>query len=632
MKAEARAAAAWERSRADAFEEYRRLLFDAGPADPAAAEEALRLLSAPRDAEGRARRGRVLAILGRGEEARRELTAASAAPDSARWLGALLLASGDAAAALRAFDRAPSGDAWASALAAAAGVAAGRDAAAALARCAKIEGEPGRFAALVEDLAATRAGRPSNGALDREVARGDAWALVVRSTLSAARGDTAARLRDLDEALRREPAAWLRDFRSRAFEELGDMHRALAEADAASELEPSVDRLLRRAEIQVCRRYYHLAAPLFEEAARRDPRRLEAWLGAASVALTRGDARKAAELAARAAKKRPDSEWARFESLRYEAYARGGRATAARLRALARSAPDRAFDARMAAGVGALRDGKPAAAAREFAAAADRAPSPHDRRKAGFHRALALGLVLPARKPRRAGRREKRLLIAGLGGAPPYTATLGALRFVAACDRAFNNLSEPEIAALIAALAEESEPTMFDARGADRRWTRTIFRRVRPGRTVGFITRGHPLVCGGLAAQLMVECGRVGASWDILPAVSSMDALAVRAAPGKELWSQQVFDWSAAYDDGFRLETRSPAVMYFNAAVQTVTAEQFALFCAKLEAVYSPDHEALFYGRTFAAAPEKVRLSEVRSWYGRIDPSYTLVLPPKREP
>lgn len=630
-----KAAAAWARARADGFDEYKRLVFDLGPAAPAALPDSARALSAAaaRDPRAwRAKYGRVLAALGRLEAARAALAVAKDDPDAPRWLGALLLADGDAAGAESVLTRAAPDDAWARALLGAARLSLGRPAAPDLDAARRAGGEPGRFAELVEALAAAGAGdpAPARAVLEREIARapGSAWALIVRSRLSAQSGDVAARLRDLDAALKRDPGARVRDERGRAFEEVGDMHRALAEADAAVAASPDAERYLRRAHIQVCRRYYHMAGPDFAVATRLDPSRVEAWLGAASVALTRGDAGAAAALAARGARARPDDAWARLEALRYAVYAGKGRAVERGLAAVEKSRPDLAFDARLIGGLSSLKRRAYAQAARRFAAAAKAAPGPGAAKKAAFYRVIALGLLTRS-ETRRARRGERRLLICGLGGSVPYTATLGALRAAAACDFAYNNLSEPEVAALISSLVAECEPTMFDARGADRRWTRTIFRNVHPGRTVGFITRGHPQVCGGLAGSLMAECERTGATWSLLPAVSSMDTLALRAAPGAELWGQQVMDWSSAFDANFRLDSRLPAVVYFSAAAHGVTADEFARFCGALEKVYGADFRVLFYGRSFALPPESVPLSDVRGWYGKIDPSFTLVLPPK---
>lgn len=518
-----------------------------------------------------------------------------------------------------------------SALGAEAGPAAERAAAALDAAAAAARGAGGEEGLAAETLASLAGGDPAEAESALVAAARAypqrAWPLVLAGRTLLSRGEYARAAAELTEAARREPRAWVFDELGRAHEKAGDMERALFDADAALADAPTTARYLRRAHVQVCRRHYHMALPDFLAAAKREPDRLEAWLGAASVELTRGRVARAREFARRAERAAPGQAGPFFESVRYEILSGRPGPALARLarapRALARSA-----EAEFLRGLGAVKSRAFARAAARFAAA-ERAGAGDFARKAAFFRVLASGLVgLPARLPKPRGGRA-RLLICGLGGAPPYTASLGALRMAASCDFVFNNLSEPEIAGLLRLLAPEGEPTMFDIRGADRRWTRTIFRRVKPGRTVGFITRGHPQVCGGLAASLMQECARVGADFSILPAVSSMDALTLRAMRGGEAWGQQVVDWSVFYDDAFRLDPRLPLVLYFNAAAQAVTAEEYARFCAKLEAAYGPEREAWLYGRSFAAEPDVVRLRDARAWHRRIDPSYTLLVPPR---
>src|SRR6185295_1705109 len=103
-------------------------------------------------------------------------------------------------------------------------------------------------------------------------------------------------------------------------------------------------------------------------------------------------------------------------------------------------------------------------------------------------------------------------------------------------------LSEPEVAELLGLLAPKMRPTMFDIQGGGPEWTRAIFEEVRPGRTVGFLTRGHPQVCGGLAFNLIRECRRRGVAWRVLDAVSSMDVLALSGV--EALAGTQVFDYA----------------------------------------------------------------------------------------
>lgn len=143
-------------------------------------------------------------------------------------------------------------------------------------------------------------------------------------------------------------------------------------------------------------------------------------------------------------------------------------------------------------------------------------------------------------------------------------------------------------------------------------------------------TRGHPLVCGGLACSLMEECARAGVEYRVYGSVSSMDTLgafalhdAVGGLPG-----QQALDYSSVFSGGrFVLDTSLPAVIYFNATVSELSARDYARFCARLEDAYSQRHPCYFYGRSFTVAPDLIELRELRKHHGRIDPSFTLLIP-----
>src|SRR6185295_7945707 len=125
---------------------------------------------------------------------------------------------------------------------------------------------------------------------------------------------------------------------------------------------------------------------------------------------------------------------------------------------------------------------------------------------------------------------------------------------------------------------------MFDISGGGRAWTQTIFEQVAPGRTVGFVTRGHPLVCGGLAYNLIRECRERRVDYRIFSAVSSMDALTQAPWEGGSgaLAGAQVFDYSTVSADPFSLDPRLPAVIYFNSSITTLPKDAYLDFCAAL--------------------------------------------------
>lgn len=611
----------------DGGEEHRRVVLDSGPAAPGAYAGALR------KAKG-ALKGRLLSVLGRREEALAALRASVKAgqPRSKVWLAEELIFAGrleEAAAGLEASE----GEPWAAALRAAALLGLGRDASAALEAASRRGGEEAALARALtglslggEDLKGAR--RLFRGAA--ALSRGRAWPFVLSARVSRAAGDRAACLEDLDSAVAREPRAWVFLERSRILEELGDMDRALADCDAAIAAEGETPELLqRRAHVQICRRHYHLAEPDLGRAAllaRKDPRPL---LTRSQVRLIRGDIRGAASDAQGALMRGDDAAALEAAALRICTGRLDGLEKL--LGAIERRSPELSGGVSFQRGSLALKRRDYAQAAEHYALAAERGGPAGLGLKAGFHRTVALGLGRTGdRLEPPPGEDAARLVICGLGIRPPYTATLDALRMVAACDFVFNNLSEPEIGGLIWLLSDEGEPTMFDVRGADARWTRTIFRHVSKGRTTGFVTRGHPHVCGGLAASLIAECRRQGVEWRVYPAVSSMDTLAFEAFPGSAaFWGQQVLDWSTFFVPETTVDARVPCVVYFNASVALVSEADYRRFCDRLASIWGAAHRLLFYGRSFNERPESLPVSALRRWHGRIDPSFTLLIPPR---
>lgn len=609
----------------DGGEEHRRVLLDRGPVAPELYAKALA------KAKG-AVKGRLLSVLGRRAEAYAVLSREKAHPRSGVWLAEELLHAGrlqDAVSVLDTVDGQP----WSAVLKAAALLGLGQDASAALRAAQGHGGEEAATALALEGLSlAVSDPKAAAAKLERAAAAApaQAWPLVLAARAARAAGDKPGCLRALEKALGREPRAWVYLERSRVLEELGDMDRSLADCDAAIAADGESAALLqRRAHVQICRRHYHLAEPDLGRAARLAPRDPEPLLTRATVRLIRGDL-EGAVADGRAAGK-VGGEEAQLERCRFEVYAGKLAAVPKTLAAVAKKRPDLKGAVAYSRGAFLLKKRDYAGAAQAYAEAAALDGPGGLAMKAGFHRAVALGMALTRDRAEPPPPKDKaRLLICGLGIVPPYTASLDALRMVAACDFVFNNLSEPEIGGLIWLLSDEGEPTMFDVRGADARWTKTIFRHVKPGRTTGFVTRGHPHVCGGLAASLIAECRRQGVEWRVYPAVSSMDTLAFDALPGSAaFWGQQVIDWSTLFVPESAPDPRVPCVLYFNASVQVVPRADYLHFCERLEKLYGAGHEVWFYGRSFNERPDRVPLCALRAWHGKIDPSYTLLIPPK---
>lgn len=611
---------------------------------PAAAQR--RLLTALRREGGRPKarflavEGKLLSNLSRPQDAcavlERSLRLDGKQAETRSWLAGAYLLSGRFKDSLR--QAAASGaQPWSAFYRAAALAALGRAPEAAAVLEPLLRGEAGTqpelAACVLSSLLAAGLGRREEALerMDAVVAarKDEAWPYALRSRLHGGQ-DKAACLRDLAAAIKRRPPVWVYLERSRIHEELGDLPRALRDVEAAVAAEgPSADLSLRRAHIQVCRRHYHLAVPSYTEAIALRPGDAQAYLGRAMVHCIRNRLSEAVSDAARAETLSGDPALS-LERIRMQIYAGEAARVDADLDGLRSRHPALAPQAQFLKGCHALKQGRYSDAVSCFDAAASTHGETGLDMKATFHKAVALCLAAApsAEKP---DARTPRLLICGLGIRPPYTVTAEVLRAVRDSDFIFNNLSEPEVAGLLRLLSSDGRPTMFDIRGADERWTRTIFKEIRPGRTVAFVTRGHPLVCGGLAGSLIEESERRGVEYRIFAAVSSMNTLAIGALPDRQegFWGQQVLDYSSVFSKGFRLDTRVPAVVYFNATIQEMPFKTYQRFCGLLEKAYAPGHRCYFYGRNFAAAADLIPLEELRGYHGRLDPSYTLLIPPR---
>lgn len=463
------------------------------------------------------------------------------------------------------------------------------------------------------------------------------WPYALRARIRKAQGDMGECLKDYRSALERRPEIWLYLERSRIHEEMGDIDRALEDVDGALRLDPRrADLYRRRSHLQVCRRHYHLAAPDCSKALELEPRNAAIALERAMVNSIRNRPDLALEDAALAERLSAGEAGILIEVIRLRISSgklEGQLRAIERLRA---KSADYAGAADFLLGCYRLKSRDFRKAAKAFALVKGGAAEGDLSRKAGFYGVVASALLDQpgggscAPGPIPLGR--SRLNIIGLGVHPPYSASLETLRAIASCDLIFNNLSEPEIAGLLGLLAPECEPTMYDVRGADSRWTAAIFDKLKPGMTVGFVTRGHPLVCGGLAHSLMEEAERKGGvEYRIYGSISSMNSLAARALPPESggHWGEQVMFYSSFLSPGFRAEARVPSVLYFLSSVQTIDRAGYDAFYSGLERLYSKEHPCYFYGRTFNMAPELLALRELKELHGKLDCSYTLLLPAK---
>lgn len=638
----------------DSLEANFRCLFAIGGGPAELAEKNLPGLEksvkdSPLSAGAHALLGRALSLLTRyepaGESLRRALELDGAQAQTRVWLGELYLQRGEHAAARLEFDSAADSDpryGWSYFFRAACAAAQGKPEAALadLERIRNAVSDWGIAARAFSALLWTSGGR-AREALESlttlvEQRPRQAWPYALRALARQALGDYDSAEKDLASALRLEAAAWIYRERSVVRERLGHIAGAIADMDAALELAgPQTELYMRRAHLRICNRHYHLAVPDYGRAIELNPRLVEAYVGRATVHMIRDHQALALADMRQAEKISGNDPAVSLERIRFEIRASPQSRLLEELDALAERESAWRAQAKFTAGCYWLKTKRYAQSAAAFEQAARLSAGTDYALKIAYYLSVARALgertapLFPPGRPR-----APRLVIVGLGMRPPYTATADGLRAIESCDLVFNNLSEPEIGDLLNLLAPRALPTMFDVRGADARWTRSIFREIKPGRTVGFVTRGHPLVCGGLAGSLIRECGKQAVLYRVLGSVSSMDTLAVMDMPGElnGFWGRQALDYGTVFSPDFSIDTAVPTVIYFNSTVMTLSKRHYQKFCSILEKAYGAAHHCFFYGRNFNAPPDSIPLRSLRGHYGGLDPSFTLLIPPRSRP
>lgn len=195
-------------------------------------------------------------------------------------------------------------------------------------------------------------------------------------------------------------------------------------------------------------------------------------------------------------------------------------------------------------------------------------------------------------------KKEKgKVYLCGLGVYPPQTATVEVLRGISECDVIFNNLPGVGISEFLGLFCANRRPVAFRYEQDAKLCADLVLSEVKPGRTVGFVTFGHPLLFGPLSHEIIQRCARLGIACKAFGAVSSMDA--VLAASGQVLGYSyggfQLFETTGAkiIDEIASANPRLPVVIYF---ADGMGEQGLAHMVATLKKLYSPAHECLLYG------------------------------------
>ena len=223
-----------------------------------------------------------------------------------------------------------------------------------------------------------------------------------------------------------------------------------------------------------------------------------------------------------------------------------------------------------------------------------------------------------------------RLALCGLGLFPPYTATLEVLHAVSLSDVAFNNVAGHEVRDMLAAVCRDVRPAFYQAQQDEKRWAEAMFSEIAQGRSVAFVTRGHPLVFGALAVELTRRAKAEGVPLESYGAMSSIDHLLATAGKGLGVdWhGVQAFD-RRALEKARAVDSGQPLIACFHEGIQG--REGVERFRRVLERFYPADHECLMYGPKYDSPPAPVRLGDLAEAYPDIHSSLMLFLPPRAE-
>ncbi len=242
----------------------------------------------------------------------------------------------------------------------------------------------------------------------------------------------------------------------------------------------------------------------------------------------------------------------------------------------------------------------------------------------GFRRRTGMKVIKKAAKP------TAKLYLCGLGIFPPYTASLSVLHAIGGCDVVFNNVAGPETRALLGEFCGEVRPASYQAWQDEPKWADKIFVELDKGRSVGFVTRGHPLVFGGLAVELIRRCKAQEVAHECFASVSSIDHLLAFTGKGlgDDFGGITAIDWPA-FRDARVHNTALPLLLCFYAGRKNKA--EIAEVRKGLERFYPGALACWMFGPKYDDLPAVIRIDELDTVHDNLHPSLMLYVPAMRE-
>lgn len=444
---------------------------------------------------------------------------------------------------------------------------------------------------------------------------------------TGAAGTQAAR-RNWGRAGARDPQAWRRHAElAQAHYQAGRMAEAFEEWDKALELRgPDASLYALRARARLQFRAYEKALEDADRALALAPKDASLHEERAEIlaALGRlGEARKALEAARRLA---PDDPGLRVAELRALLADNKPALAAKRARELALTRGPARADGAYYEGCARLKAGQAEAAARCFEKAfAGLDDSDPRAMRARFYWSIARVKEAARRAPPARKTAVPRLYICGLGLFAPYTATLEVVHALGRCDVLVNNVGGPETRDFLTLFCPRVIAADYSDQGDAPVWIDRIFEELGQGRSVAFVTRGHPMMFGDLGSRLARRAAERGVPCESFAAVSSIDALLARTglAMGVDFQGVQAYE-RGAIELGARLEPRTPLLVYFYSPMTRPPAE----LQRSLRAYYPPDQRCWMFGPQYEGPVKETALKDLARAFPSIDASRILFLPP----
>lgn len=412
----------------------------------------------------------------------------------------------------------------------------------------------------------------------------------------------------------------------------GSVVEAIEEMDRLIALRPEAPLHLRKAKFLLQRRNYDEAARELDAAARLAPGSQEVLVARAELCVMTDRLPEAQSEYEKALRIKGTDESLRLSRLRI-LIQRGLSVDAeAEIRSLVRGGSVSAkLEARLCRGLLALKLRAHAAARSDFTSLMKELPKEHPvSMRARFYWSASLAVDPGFR--RRQGmdaktRKPAKLYLCGLGIFPPYTASLEVIHALSLCDVIFNNVAGPEVRELLAEFCGDIRPASYQAWQDEPKWADRIFTELDKGRTVGFITRGHPLVFGGLAVELVRRCAAQKVDHRTFGAVSSIDHLLAFAGKGlgDDFGGIQALD-RPAIEGAASMNTTLPLLACFYYGIDSKGAS--AAFQKSLQRFYPAEHLCWMFGPKYDAEPAVVAVGAFAKTYPQVHSSLMLYVPP----